>query len=491
MKPYKSFLFVVTVLAVLLFLPLLFPEGTIRIAGIELRVYRLQHISEDLSVPAEGPLRFMRPADKTPREEQQRADTIRDAEIPEKKEMPARKRVPDPAPEEMDLAASELLIPKDLRNEWNEMGFRLLKAREGSKPLRVLYFGDSQIENDRITSAFREIVQQKYGGTGRGLVPVENIYNTANNLIQIPSETWETASVATSGKEPLDLGFLCKAFRVVHTGNREDSLTSSWIRIRSIHEQAETGYSVVSLYYRASGMSQVSLALNDREPVVKEIKSHAIRELRFHLGRTPGSLELRFETNGEITVYGIALESPTGIMVDNIALRGMAVPGWTRIDTSRLKQMASLLDPALVILHYGINVVPNVSSDYGYYKAYLNRELACFSRILPDIPVLLVGVSDMARKTEGLLASYPNLELILTVQKEAALENGCAFWNLYASMGGRGSMIDWVERKSPLGNPDYVHFTSLGAEKVGTLLARQVIKALEQKQRTDPMADVY
>jgi len=489
MKPYKSFLFIATVLTVLLLLSLLFPEGKISIAGVELRIYRLQNILESLSEPDGDSLRFLHPADHPLQQAPERKDRPGDPEVQKKKEIQTNKGMVDPPSGEMDLTDQDILIPEDLRDEWNELKGRLLKAKAGTKPLRVLYYGDSQIENDRITSAFREIVQKKYGGAGRGLVPVENMYNTANNLIQTISENWETTSVATSGQEPLDLGFLCKAFRVVHGENSKDSLTSSWIRIRSNHEQAATGYSVVSMYYRASGMSHVSFALNDREPVVKELKGNAIRELRFLLGRTPHSLDLRFTTNGEITVYGLALESPTGIMVDNIALRGMAVPGWTKIDTSRLKQMASLLDPALVILHYGINVVPHIASDYGYYKAYLNQELACFSRILPDIPVLLVSVSDMAQKTEGLLASYPNLELILRIQKEAALENDCAFWNLYASMGGRGSMIGWVDRQPPLGNPDYVHFTPLGAEKVGTLLGRKVIKALEQEQRSDSLAD--
>jgi len=487
MKPYKSFLFLVTVLAILFVLPLLFPEGKIPVAGLELRIYSLQHLSRNRTIPERNSRGIFSPENR----DLQRKAIHREPEEPGGKDtVSASKTMNRPSGESLS-SDTEMLIPEEVQDAWNDLRTRLLKVGEGTKPLRVLYYGDSQIENDRITSVFRNELQAKYGGTGRGLVPVENIYNTANNLILIPSDNWETDAVISSAREPLDLGFLCKAFRIIHTRNREDSLTSSWIKIKTLHDQTAGGYSVVSLYYRASGRSRVSLAMNNRHPVVQELQGNAVKELRIHLGQTPEILDLQFTTNGEITLYGLTLESPAGIMVDNIALRGMAYPGWSAMDTSRLKQMASLVDPALVILHFGINVVPYIASDYRYYKDYLTRELDVISRILPDIPVLMVSVSDMARKTEGLLASYPNLELILRVQKEAALEKGCAFWNLYEAMGGEGSMIQWVERQPPLGNTDYVHFTPLGADYVGSLLANQFMKTLEPQHPSASLADEY
>jgi hypothetical protein len=171
-------------------------------------------------------------------------------------------------------------------------------------------------------------------------------------------------------------------------------------------------------------------------------------------------------------------------MVDNIALRGKTYPAFSKIDTSRLIQMANHLKPSFVVLQYGINVVPHITNNYSYYKDQLNRELSYLQKIIPDVPVLLVSVSDMAHKAKGVLESYPNLNLVINVQKEVAIENGCAFWNLYESMGGEGSMIDWVGQQPPLGNKDYIHYTSLGAKKVGSLFAQQFIKALELRQAT-------
>ena len=40
-----------------------------------------------------------------------------------------------------------------------------------SEPMRILHYGDSQLEGDRITADFRERLQHAFGGNGVGMVP--------------------------------------------------------------------------------------------------------------------------------------------------------------------------------------------------------------------------------------------------------------------------------------------------------------------------------
>ena len=42
----------------------------------------------------------------------------------------------------------------------------------GTKKVRVVHYGDSQIEEDRMTQQIREVLQNKYGGSGAGLMPL-------------------------------------------------------------------------------------------------------------------------------------------------------------------------------------------------------------------------------------------------------------------------------------------------------------------------------
>ena len=48
-------------------------------------------------------------------------------------------------------------------------------AKKRGKVIRILHFGDSQIEGDRITGYIREAMQEKFGGSGFGLIPAIQI----------------------------------------------------------------------------------------------------------------------------------------------------------------------------------------------------------------------------------------------------------------------------------------------------------------------------
>jgi|WetSurMetagenome_2_1015567.scaffolds.fasta_scaffold28784_2 hypothetical protein len=481
MKPFKSFLFIITSLLLLTAIPLICPKKKLVVSGIELRIFNFDFLADNHPTSiqkAENPNDIVLSEAKTTTSMKVESENAQPT--PKIVENFPHKTEGKKNQQEIHLSNTDIDIPSSATYKWAEQSSKFSQTDRFEKPLRILYYGDSQIENDRITSVFRKILQERFGGIGRGLIPVQNIYNSANNFTMTTSGNWESESVKKVTQNRLDLGLLCEAFKVRNSGTGEKSLSTSWVKIKSIKENPENGFTVLRIFYRASGKSQVSVTLNADITNVNELSAcEEICEMHYNLVCTPQEVELRFSTSSEITIYGLNLESPTGIMVDNIALRGLSSPEFTKIDTIRLQQMARLLNPSFIIMQYGVNVVPNMTSDYSFYKKKLNKELECLQKTIPGIPVLLVGVSDMACRISGLLESYPNIEDVLNIQKEVALENGCAFWNLFESMGGRGSMINWVESQPPLGNKDYVHYTSLGAEKVGTLFARQFIKALE------------
>jgi hypothetical protein len=67
-------------------------------------------------------------------------------------------------------------LPKSIQypNDDPRMLFSTFEAldhsRESARPVRILHFGDSQIEGDRMSSLFRARIQERFGGVGPGLV---------------------------------------------------------------------------------------------------------------------------------------------------------------------------------------------------------------------------------------------------------------------------------------------------------------------------------
>ena len=78
--------------------------------------------------------------------------------------------------------------------EMNEAGrenlaqfFQKLKSGQVT---RIMHYGDSQLEGDRITANFRNKLQSKYGGTGLGLRPAVQPYDFVFSAVQTNSANW-------------------------------------------------------------------------------------------------------------------------------------------------------------------------------------------------------------------------------------------------------------------------------------------------------------
>jgi D-alanyl-lipoteichoic acid acyltransferase DltB (MBOAT superfamily) len=77
----------------------------------------------------------------------------------------------------------------------------------------------------------------------------------------------------------------------------------------------------------------------------------------------------------------------------------------------------------------------------------------------------------MAANDGDSIKSYKNIPAIIDAQKRAALKADVSFWNSYGAMGGKSSIIRWAEKKPPLAQKDFIHFTYSGADTLSDLLA--------------------
>ncbi len=475
MKPFRLFLFFALLLIALIFLSWLTPHGGWDIMGVNIHFFKYTPRKE-LSTTTPKPI-INQPGSThytdsvlLTTEKKIQTPKVDTSSQPQKKmEVPKKK-----------FAESSIQFFNDTIDHWSSLKATMANIGTLKQPARIMYFGDSQIENDRITSVFRKKMQAQYGGSGRGLVPIMDIYNTTNNFIMSTSKNWDKTSVVGNKRKNIDAGLLCESFSIKKASTSPDSTEQAWVKIKTINPSKTGGYSKIQLLYRTTGEASVEVVKNGKPVHNQKLASkNLVNQLMLNFGDTPNLLELKFQTTSELVIYGLSMESPFGIMVDNIALRGKSTPEFVRLDTTTFMQMAEYIKPSFIILHYGVNVVPNVARNYGFYKNMLVKDIQFLKAQFPTVPVLLASASDMAHREKGELASYSNIPGIVKAQKEAAFENNCAFWNLYQTMGGDGSMIDWVDRIPPLGNKDYVHFTPLGASEVGKLLSKRILDILE------------
>ena len=337
----------------------------------------------------------------------------------------------------------------------------------GTRHVRIMHYGDSQIECDRITSLLRQQFQDEFGGMGVGLVPALQTIPTFTLGSSIsPDDVPQYLSYGPADMRGTD-NFYGPLARVTHIpehatirlagiGGKEYSHSCRFSRITVITRQPAT-----------------LLLKTGEDEEAQEMTSESGGEPCFYtMTFSRGINSATLEVEGETDILGIQLDGQTGVNMDNIPMRGSSGSNITSISRSSLRPFFDRENVALVILQFGGNSLPYLNRDKLHdFKESVKHLIRTFHELEPDAKVLFIGPADMARNNEdGELESYPILPALNDSLRAAADEAGAAFWNMYAAMGGRGSIIRWVEANPQLAGEDYIHFTPLGAKKIAQLL---------------------
>jgi lysophospholipase L1-like esterase len=362
--------------------------------------------------------------------------------------------------------------------------FSALSGLKMSKePIRVIHFGDSQIEEDRITSLIRRRLQARFGGAGVGLLPAKAVTNSLT-VTQRSSENWIRFTAFGAAKQKVEDGrygastIMCKYnnFMVdsLDTIVVQRDFSSGFVTIsprNGVHETVKK-YNRVRIFM-GHNSADVTVRLNFNDTVQKKIveANTELQILTFDLEESPDKLTITFEGKSSPEVYGISLETRTGIHVDNIAMRGGSGTIFYKLHEQLAKQMFKALNPHLVILQFGGNVMPYMDSEKKAknYAIDFLRNIKRVKQFCPNASILVIGPSDMSTNVNGNMETYEYLPAVRDALKQAAFDAGGAYFDMYEVMGGKNSMPSWVESNPPLAAKDYIHFSTRGAQKIAEL----------------------
>jgi lysophospholipase L1-like esterase len=332
---------------------------------------------------------------------------------------------------------------------------------------RILHFGDSQIENNRMTALIRYRLQKHFGGSGTGLVQAIPLYSRSLSYDQEQSGDW--LRYTYFGKR--DSTITHKSYGIMGAFASvpvplEDEWPSLHYRFNTARRSGQASRIRIFMH---SYVDSASVALQINESYSDTLRylsdGFSVADHRHHEKINEVKISFMLPEGGRI--YGISFESGGGLQVDNIAMRGGSGLIFTGMDRSTQVAMLDQLSPGLILLQYGGNVVPYINASY--YQRAFKRQLQFFKHVCPGIPIIVIGPSDMSVKEDGVFVTYPGLEKIRDALKSAALESGFAFWDLYEAMGGYNSMASFVHADPPLASTDYVHFTGTGINLVAEM----------------------
>jgi lysophospholipase L1-like esterase len=468
MKPFRTFIFFLAVMLLLSFLAFLFPDKGIGIGGNLRLSFVLLPIrpAEDSTGSSMDVDRLMAGSTVTADpESDQGTDLFTEVVTDEESIEPG---VPPANIDSLKQHVRRILLPAEKPSLLHPFFRNLDRISSGSNShTRILHFGDSQIENDRMTALIRYRMQKHFGGTGTGLVQAVPLYSGSLSYRQDETGEW---------------------LRYTYFGRRDSTIKHRSYGIMGAFASVPIPVNGrwPALHYRfntsrrSGQVSRIRLFLHsyvDSASVVFLINEQYADTLS---GLTDGFSVVDFQHYEEVKdlniafnlpeggrIYGISFESRGGVQVDNIAMRGGSGLIFTKMNRDIQQSMFDQLSPGLILLQYGGNVVPYMEPSY--YRRAFKRQLQFFKEVCPRTPVIVIGPSDMSIREDGRYMTYPGLEAIRDALRAAALESGFGFWDLYEAMGGGGSMPSFVHSDPPLASTDYVHFNNLGINLVAEM----------------------
>lgn len=369
-------------------------------------------------------------------------------------------------------------------------------AQAQNKVVRIIHYGDSQIEGDRMTAYLRNKIQNKFGGKGVGLVPARQVYDFKYSVFHDASENWNRYTlygfVDTLIKHKR-YGILASFSSFTHqpfdTSKQNPSLVNAWISVKKSpyaygntkkFDQCRLFYGYNEKSFSASLYVDGEVADSGTYPATNHLK-----QIRWAFNEPVDNIKIEFKGKQSPEVYGLALDGFSGVAVDNVAMRGCAGLVFTKMNPSLFSEMVKKLDVKLMILQFGGNIVPNIRSDYKFYENWFYSQLNYIRTNAPDVQIIVIGVSDMSMKKGDKYITYPNLELVRDALKKATFRANAIYWDMYEAMGGKNSMPSWVFANPPLAGTDFVHFNPKGAQIIANMFYNALLFEYNQYLRSE------
>lgn len=377
-----------------------------------------------------------------------------DSSLTETPDTISEKRVPSTENSDTiseEKSRSSLVVGRSITNNGKLLLDSLFQGSDTCS-IRVVHYGDSQIEEDRMSMSLRRNLQARYGGGGVGLLP---LFQTVPSRTVRQTLTMNGEMQAAKGGPKRYLVYGPKKMR------RDTNLYGPMGQVAVMDDALVPGSEDIVFHAE-----------------MKQKKKSESYFSQAHIWGTKDSLILLPDSSSSVTItlqgkqeiYGISLETPTGVQVDNIPMRGCSGYIFCQIDSAQLARYYAETNTRLIILQFGGNMIPHMTTEKNVnaYVAEMRRHIRYLKQLAPQAALLFIGPSDMCRLKEGVWTSYemlPNLDAAL---RRACEKEDILYWSLFESMGGAGAMESWMQQGKAC--EDGIHFTPKGAAEAGNML---------------------
>jgi len=336
------------------------------------------------------------------------------------------------------------------------------RADRHGRPLRVSHLGDSVVAVDKLTRRLRASLQARFGDGGPGWIFVSQPSRWYHPQgVEVTARGWRMAAVVSNGAVNGDYGLAGAVFEP------EGNVTETRL-------QTTLG-NVAQVEVHFVGQPQgdaLSITLDANPGETLSTANATTAWSRWSRTVPDGNHLVTLRTLGpRVRLAGLVMERTHGAVVDNLGLVGNSSRALQRNFEAPWQQALALRAPDLVLITLGANEVSHGHLGPPQRQRFAQAYRDVFRRIRgtrPSPACLVTSVLDAAEPVNGQLATRTSIPAFVQLQRAEALAAGCAFWDVYAWMGGSGSALRW--RRFGWMEPDYTHPTGAGGARVADAL---------------------
>ncbi|MFT3767423.1 MAG: GDSL-type esterase/lipase family protein [Minicystis sp.] len=346
---------------------------------------------------------------------------------------------------------------------------RDLEKHARREHVRIAWLGDSHGASDLWSGPLREALQKRFGDGGPGFIHVGyKAYRHEGMRIEVKGK-WATTPKGPS--TPVRTGDGVFGLGGVLLAGTEGPRAVITVTDTALPPTLTWDF----CYKLGSPQDEIQLSLTGQpDQTIKAAPGVKLGTLQHLVLQSTGpSPTLRtYPSGGQPHYCGVVIEADPktspGVVLDTLGINGARLT--TPLAWSEPEWVAevSRRPPALVILEYGTNESGDFVVKTETYVENLRRVLARVRAASPDSDCLVLAPTDRADTLE-------RTPLVVEALRAAARASSCMFWDTYAVMGGKGSIIAWRSETPPRAGPDGVHLRARGYRDLGEKLTAEVM----------------
>jgi lysophospholipase L1-like esterase len=371
--------------------------------------------------------------------------------------------------------------------------------------VNVLQIGDSHTAGDHFSGRLRDLLQEKFGNAGRGMMPAGYPFPYWRPY-QVEVQQRGSWTVLSSNRTdypqlPYGLsGFITRSQR------RDDTMT--------LQAKPDAGFDTVDIdFFLQPRGGHVIVTVDGRRVDDIDTSGRAYELSRKTITVSPGSssLELRTRGDGVVDIADWAIyRRERGVTLSSHGFVGAEIGLLDRWNWSNVTKQLHEMAPTLVILAFGTNEGFGPSDRLGDYQSVYESRLAQFRQSQPGASIVVVGPPDADRlpdycgmrgasrqtvgcrplssseaadygqmlrgRNRGLCQWHPpaGLAVVKAAQQQAARRYGAYFWDWSSVQGGACGADRWVSQG--LQRSDHVHMYEAGYQLSADQLFAELLR---------------